>query len=376
MLVAAVCGCGGIPGANLAPSDARSVRSAPKDPNKCIVAATHREPLVTEWSASSKARLEILLTATLTDTDRYAVAVEYTGCELRIVDTCRPKGSYDWSKSTLSRDTVEINDADDLYAKLPLGAVQLEGALKRSGRLSIQTTVAGQIILKRTSIDFNALVDEPSCAEATHIIEAVSIGAFKMVEGGRGQASAGGGVTGIAHAGASTSRNEQVMREAGEDGECHHATKGEPHASCRSPLQLFLLPIPHRAERITLKPTPTLPDAPTPVSPPPATRPSEPVAVENPPSSIQKPTPKTSTLRTLSYIFGGCAIAGLGGGAVSLGVSGGIENTIRNGRYATLEDMTSAQSTMSTTRALGAGGLISGGILLGLAVPLFIFGGK
>lgn len=216
ILAVSLSACGGL-SPHLSPTDVRGVRSAPKDANRCVVASTHREPIVTEWPASSKARLEILLTATLADTDRFAVAVEYSGCELRIIDSCQPPAAYDWSKSTLSRDTVDINDADDLFAKLPLGAVSLEGALKRSGRLSIQTTVAGQIRLKRNSLDFNAAAADAGCAEATHIIQAVSIGAFKMIEGGRGQASVGGGVVGVGHAGASTSRTEQLVREAGSD---------------------------------------------------------------------------------------------------------------------------------------------------------------
>ncbi len=344
-------GCGGLLTPKLAPSDTHSVRGAPKDSNRCVVASTHREPLVTEWSASSKARLEILLTATLADTDRYAVAVEYSGCELRIIDNCQPPAAYDWSKSTLSRDSVDINDADDLYAKLPLGAVNLEGALKRSGRLSILTTVAGQIRLKRSSIDFDAVASDPGCSEATHIIQAVSIGAFKMIEGGRGQATVGAGVAGIGNAGASTMRTEQMVREAGSDADCQQTTEGKPHPGCRSPLQLFLLPIPHVAEKVALKQT-------TP-------------AGETPP-----PAKKSRTLRTISYILAGLGVAGLGGGTASMLVSGGIEGKIKDGGYGTPDDITSAQGSMQTTRSLGAGGLISGGLLLGAAVPFFLVGGK
>jgi hypothetical protein len=352
LLALTLSACGGFLPSKLSPSEAQ-IRGLQGD--RCVVAATHREPLVTEWTASSKARLEILLTATLADIDKYAVAVEYSGCELRIIDGCQPVGAYDWLKSTLSRDTVDIHDTDDLYAKLPLGAAKLEGALTRSGRLSIQTTVAGQIRLKRASVDFEAVAGDDACAEATHIVESVSIGAFRMVEGGRLHASVGGSAMGIARAGAATSRAERLMREAGSDAECQRTNEDKPHLGCRSPLQLFLLPIPNRTAKVNLSQTPTLSDA-----------------------RGHKPD-QPSTMRTLSYIFGGLGVAGLAGGGASLGVSGGIEDKLRNspyGTFATPDDITNAQSSMATTRTLGSAGVISGGLLLGIALPLFILGGK
>ena len=89
---------------------------------KCHVAASREQPLVTEWPAPYKARLEALLQGG-------AVAVEYSGCDLKIVDRCRLAGSYAWKKTTLSTDTTDIQDEDDLYAKLPLGAATLSGPL-------------------------------------------------------------------------------------------------------------------------------------------------------------------------------------------------------------------------------------------------------
>src|SRR5690606_2679154 len=74
---------------------------------RCTVAKSHEQPLVTEWPASYKARLEALLQAG-------AVAVEYSGCDLRIVDRCRLSGGYAWKKTTLSTDTTDIQDEDDL----------------------------------------------------------------------------------------------------------------------------------------------------------------------------------------------------------------------------------------------------------------------
>src|SRR5688572_10646054 len=90
--------------------------SAPEMPTtltKCKVAASSDNPLVTEWPASEKANLEARLR-------QGAVAVEYSGCEMRLLPQCRLRGSYQWRRTTTATDVVEIHDADELYTKLPL----------------------------------------------------------------------------------------------------------------------------------------------------------------------------------------------------------------------------------------------------------------
>ena len=190
-------------------------------------------PLVTEWPASEKAHLESL-------TSGQAIAVEYSGCELRIVDACRLAGKYTWQKTTIATDTVEIRNADELYSKLPIGAVNLEAELQRSGRLAVRTSVAGQ--LKLGEIDTSAVPREGPCAKATHVVSAVSIGAFKLLSGGavnvRGSVGVGG-----AGAGGGASRAEEIVRQAGDSAKCNDATPEAPNGECASPIQLFLQPI-------------------------------------------------------------------------------------------------------------------------------------
>jgi hypothetical protein len=103
---------------------------ATSESGKCRVAASQTSPLVTEWPASEKANLEVL-------SHNGAVAVAYSGCSLRVLPQCRVRGSYQWMRTTPSTDSLEIKDADELFAKLPLGAASLEGELKRSGRLAV-----------------------------------------------------------------------------------------------------------------------------------------------------------------------------------------------------------------------------------------------
>lgn len=218
----------------------RASSALPGDPTplaKCGVTASHAEPLVTEWPASQKARLEALLS-------RGAVAVEYVGCDMRIVDACALPGSYAFKRTTLAKDQVEIGDEDELYAKMPLGAASLSGELARSGRIAVQTVVAGQLQLSGASA--KDVPADGACAKATHIISGVSVGAFKLLSGGKTKVSAGGGALGV-EAGGSTAREEEIVRESGDPKACEKTTDA-PDTSCSSPIQLFLEALPRHAE--------------------------------------------------------------------------------------------------------------------------------
>jgi hypothetical protein len=202
---------------------------------KCQIAASHDNPLVTEWPASEKANLEARLR-------EGAVAVSYTGCDMRLLSQCRMPGSYGWRRTTTSTDVVEIRNADDLYAKLPLGAVSLEGELERTGRLAVQTTVAGQLQL----MDFNPNLasQDPACQGATHVVGALSIGAFKLRSGGSVKARGAADVQVIGNVGGGTESEESLVREAGVPGRCEESTENAPHMECSSPIQVFLRALP------------------------------------------------------------------------------------------------------------------------------------
>jgi hypothetical protein len=206
---------------------------------RCRVGAGRSNPLVTEWPASEKANLEAQLRSG-------AVAVEYTGCSMRVLTTCRLPGSYGWLRTTPSSDVVEIDDVDQLYAKLPLGAVSLEGELKRSGKLSITTYVAGQLRLE--GLAAAQVPGQGDCARATHVVGAIAVGAFSMSGAGSTNGKADVSVAKLgASAGARSDRSAGIGRAAGDWQSCGVGTDAAPHPNCRSPIQVFLWPIPGRA---------------------------------------------------------------------------------------------------------------------------------
>lgn len=223
----AACGASGLGPRATAPAD-------PTPLGKCKIAASAENPLVTEWSASEKANLEARLRGG-------AVAVEYSGCEMRLLSECRLPGRYAWRRTTTTTDTLEVTDTDELFTKLPLGAVALEGELERSGRIAVQTTVAGQFELERA--DASAVPAQGPCARATHVVAALSVGAFKLRSGGA-VAGRAGATMGSLGAGTTTSSQETVMRSAGDPDACKLAGADAPDAQCGSPIQVFLRPLP------------------------------------------------------------------------------------------------------------------------------------
>lgn len=209
----------------------------PSELAKCRVAASQSSPLVTEWPASEKANLEAMVRSG-------GVAVSYAGCSMRVLPQCRVRGSYAWQRTTPAADTLEINNADELFAKLPLGAASLEGELKRSGQLWMQTYVAGHLRLADASpADVS---DAGECAQATHVVGSLAIGAFALSRGGSTEARAGASVVSIGEASGRRTRSASLVRGAGDAEMCGAGTDEAPHPSCASPIQVFLWPIPGR----------------------------------------------------------------------------------------------------------------------------------
>jgi hypothetical protein len=340
VLTLALAACGGAPAARaVMPNDGHD----PTPLAKCRVSADRDAPLVTEWPASSKARLETLL-------HEGAVAVAYSGCEMRIIDACKPQGTYVWSRTTLSTDATTIRNEDDLYAKLPLGATSLSGELKASGSLEVRTTVAGQMKLQGGP-------DAPgndACMSATHVVTALSVGAFTLVAGGAANASGGVGVAGLG-AGGSSSQSEQLVRSAGDPARCADATEAAPSGECSSPIQVFLEPI-----RRAPAPPPSV--ATSGVAAPPS------VWIDSP------PTPREPPSRVPGFVLGGLGVVSTGVGGYFLLHASSEKSAIQNGGLATSGDIQSAADSAALSTNLGWTCLGVGVTLLLSALPLIFVG--
>lgn len=206
-------------------------------PAACQYALSQGNPLLTEWPASEKANLESMLRGG-------AIAVEFTGCAMKLLPQCRPGGRYAFQRTTLASDAIEIKSGDELFAKLPLGAASLEGELSRSGKLVVKTWVSGQARLEGLAPE--QVPATPECARATHVLGGLSVGAFSLLSGGELKGGASADVAKLGELGGKSSRSAELVRSAGDSDYCSKGDEYEPHFNCRSPIQAFLWRIPGR----------------------------------------------------------------------------------------------------------------------------------
>jgi hypothetical protein len=208
-------------------------------PAACRYALSQGNPILTEWPASEKSNLELLL-------KNGAVAVEFTGCAMRLLPQCRPGGRYVFERTTLASDSIDIKSTDELFAKLPLGAASLEGELKRSGKLVVKTHVSGQARLQGVTPE--QVSASGDCARATHLLGGLSVGAFSLLSGGEVSGEASASIAKLGEAGGKAQRSAELVRSAGDADSCRRGDDYEPHIDCRSPIQAFLWRIPGRGE--------------------------------------------------------------------------------------------------------------------------------
>jgi hypothetical protein len=225
-------GCGG---GNAASQLAKAPDYNPRGQTKCSVESSQAKPLVVEWPAPERLALEIKARSGL-------VAVKYTNCEMTVLDRCSIQAKYTYVGGTKKEDEIEINDADDLYANLPVGAAKLEGKLSRSGRLTVKMDLVGRYQSERTSVRADEL--QGDCDGATHFIYGVTLGAFDFYAGGQASMSGGAGVAGVGAGGSSSSDRESIMRD-GDPTACSKASPDDksPPLQCGALIRIEVVPI-------------------------------------------------------------------------------------------------------------------------------------
>ncbi len=209
------------------PDDAQTTR--------CTVEDDQARPLLVEWPAADKASLEA-------QAQQEVVVVAYEGCRLRLLPGCGVAGTYEFRPTSPARDRVEVRTEDELYAKLPLGAVSLEGELRRGNTLSVDYVVVGQRRANVAAVGTDDL-GGASCEGATHWVRAVVVGAYELttrssVEGEGGVSAMGVGT------GAGGSESSRVLRQNGDLAACSEVSgAGAGVRECQSFVQLDLAAI-------------------------------------------------------------------------------------------------------------------------------------
>lgn len=208
---------------------------APKGETKCGVAKSQSSPLIVEWPSSERARLESM-------TKNGLVAVRYIGCEMQTLPNCRVREKYRYTALTPKHDQMRITSEDELYASMPIHAASFEGKLQQAGELNVSMTIVGRFEAESASFDTGSL--EGECREATHVVSAITTGAFRFFAGAGASTEGGAAVLG-AGVGAKSSSSQETLAQDGNESACSgsSASDSAPPFECGALIRLEVTPI-------------------------------------------------------------------------------------------------------------------------------------
>ncbi len=273
----------GCSGGNAASAVATQPEWDPKGQTKCGVKKSQSRPLIVEWPSADRQDLEVRAR-------RGLVAVRYVGCDMELLPRCNAPGRYAYTATERKQDRVSIRDEDDLYANVPLGAAKLESKLQRAGELNVTMTLVGKYEADRGTVKLAEL--DGDCASATHVITALSVGAFEFYAGADAAVGGGATVAGIG-AGAHSASQHDTLNRDGDEKACEKATRQdkEPPEGCAAMLRIEVVPV----ERPDAPPPSRAAETPSPPSraaaPPPATAPPRSASA---PSAAARPATATT----------------------------------------------------------------------------------
>jgi hypothetical protein len=150
------------------------------------------------------------------------------------------EGGYEDVALTRKQERVTIHDADELYARLPVGAASLEGKLARAGELTVDMTIVGRKQADRHVVSRDELSGR--CDSATHVLTGLTVGAFSMYAGAATEASAELGFARAGVGGRHTARHE-LLASDGDPTRCDTPWDETGVDACAALLRVEAVPI-------------------------------------------------------------------------------------------------------------------------------------
>jgi hypothetical protein len=206
---------------------------------RCPSGAAVDSPFVVEWDATDLSTFEA-------KASRDVVFVRYAACTIEMLYGCSDNGipgRYGrYQEPIFTSGTVEsftMQNQDDVWAKLPLGAAKFGGSIQVGESLELKYFVSGAVNATRNYVERGAIADNPRCAGATHFVSAYNLGAFELLahKGASGELTVG--VQGGMGGGGSTSSESSNLKQGGAIDSC----TTEAQRQCRVPIRLVLQPI-------------------------------------------------------------------------------------------------------------------------------------
>ena len=198
--------------------------------SECKIAKNQLAPLVVEWPAVNKVSLASVASEGI-------VVVRYDGCRMKVLSECAVQGSYAFDETPVARDGFDLKTKQDLYARLPLGAVSLSGELKGDAQLRVDYVATG---VRRSDIRNLRFAELPTrCDGATHFVRKMVVGAYRL---SRSQSTAVGASVG-ALGGEARGDSHALSSVLKQDGRLEDCTTGKVPAAerpCQAVVQLEL----------------------------------------------------------------------------------------------------------------------------------------
>jgi hypothetical protein len=233
--LAALIGLFGCGQSNLASRMATAPSAGEAFEQKCKPAIRDDKPLVVALPSTEKLAMESRVR-------RGPLVVRYQDCKIELLSRCSAKGAYRYIGGTLKRDTVAAKSADELFAKMPIGAARFSATLEKRGEVAVAMAMVGRFE-SEGSLDKTAL--EGECQGATHWVSAITVGAYNMSSGAAAVVGAEAALFGVAEASGKSASSRDTLSQDGDGKACQPAmdTDVRPPQGCGALLRFELEPV-------------------------------------------------------------------------------------------------------------------------------------
>lgn len=228
-----IAACAGVPGGGIVSKD----DLARKPTGQCPDASGQGRPLVVDWESVDRADLEARAS-------RGPVVVAYEGCKIQVLSRCKVRDAkpYSYVGLTPKKDVITMRDAAEVYANVPVSAAKLEARLAKQGSLVASMTIVGQMDTAEPAPSSDRL--EGDCTGATHVVTALTLGAFEFSAAKSVEGAAGVDVMG-AGAGTKLAAGGELLNRDGDAAACEKATGTDEKApfGCAALLRIEVVPL-------------------------------------------------------------------------------------------------------------------------------------
>ena len=200
------------------------------------------KPIIVDLDEDARTELESAM-------KKGVVVVAYDCSTIKVLRNCHvgeEATAYEYGGVDPKEKVVSVMNADELSVNVPMSSGKLGAEVKNGRNIDIAMIFRGQKTSTFENVQRTNLksTDPTSCEGATHFIRQATIGAFAVVSGANGKASAAAEVFKVGASGSSEASRKALSHDGSLDACKGAAQDGEsPVENCRSPLVLELQPI-------------------------------------------------------------------------------------------------------------------------------------